>query len=67
MKNALLLALVALTVPMMLLTLIALVLVRLKQRTYRILDGKFGETGSAATEAQKALARGLKSYRLWLG
>jgi hypothetical protein len=32
----------------------------LKQGTYRVLKGKFGETGSAATEAQKALARGLK-------
>jgi hypothetical protein len=32
----------------------------LKQGTYRVLNGKFGETGSAATEAQKALARGLK-------
>jgi hypothetical protein len=32
----------------------------LKQGTYKILQGKYGETGSAATEAQKALARGLK-------
>lgn len=33
---------------------------RMKQGTYRILRDKFGEEGSAATEAQKALARGLK-------
>ena len=32
----------------------------LKQGTYRILDKKYGEMGSAATEAQKTLARGLK-------
>lgn len=32
----------------------------LKQGTYRILKGKYGEVGSASTEAQKALARGLK-------
>lgn len=32
----------------------------LKTGTYRILEGKFGEVGSASTEAQKALARGLK-------
>jgi hypothetical protein len=32
----------------------------LKQGTYKVLQGKYGETGSAATEAQKALARGLK-------
>lgn len=32
----------------------------MKQGTYRVLKGKFGETGSAATEAQKTLARGLK-------
>src|SRR5206468_3026519 len=32
----------------------------LKQGTYRILASKYGEQGSAATEAQKALARGLK-------
>jgi hypothetical protein len=32
----------------------------LKQGTYSVLNGKYGETGSAATEAQKALARGLK-------
>lgn len=33
---------------------------KLKQGTYRILGGKYGEAGSAATEAQKGLARGLK-------
>ncbi len=33
---------------------------KLKQGTYRILNGKYGEQGSAMTEAQKALARGLK-------
>ena len=32
----------------------------LKQGTYRVLKGKYGEAGSAATEAQKSLARGLK-------
>jgi hypothetical protein len=32
----------------------------LKQGTYRVLAGKYGEQGSASTEAQKALARGLK-------
>lgn len=32
----------------------------LKQGTYKALAGKYGEVGSAATEAQKALARGLK-------
>lgn len=32
----------------------------MKQGTYRVLSGKFGEQGSAAVEAQKALARGLK-------
>lgn len=32
----------------------------LKQGTYKALSGKYGEAGSAATEAQKALARGLK-------
>ena len=32
----------------------------LKQGTYKALKGKYGEAGSAATEAQKALARGLK-------
>lgn len=32
----------------------------LKQGTYKALSGKYGEVGSAATEAQKALARGLK-------
>lgn len=32
----------------------------LKRGTYKVLQGKFGEQGSAATEAQKALARGLK-------
>ncbi len=33
---------------------------KLKQGTYRVLKGKYGEQGSAQTEAQKALARGLK-------
>lgn len=32
----------------------------MKQGTYGVLRGKFGEQGSAAVEAQKALARGLK-------
>ncbi len=32
----------------------------IKQGTYRVLASKYGEAGSAATEAQKALARGLK-------
>lgn len=32
----------------------------MKQGTYRILAGKYGEQGSASVEAQKALARGLK-------
>lgn len=32
----------------------------MKQGTYRVLNGKFGEQGSASVEAQKALARGLK-------
>jgi hypothetical protein len=32
----------------------------MKQGTYAVLKGKFGEQGSAAVEAQKALARGLK-------
>lgn len=32
----------------------------LKQGTYKSLSGKYGEIGSASTEAQKALARGLK-------
>lgn len=32
----------------------------MKQGTYRILREKYGEQGSAATEAQKTLARGLK-------
>lgn len=32
----------------------------LKQGTYKQLSGKYGELGSADTEAQKALARGLK-------
>ena len=32
----------------------------LKQGTYRVLRGKYGEAGSASTEAQKGLARGLK-------
>jgi hypothetical protein len=33
---------------------------KLKQGTYKVLAGKYGEAGSASTEAQKALARGLK-------
>ena len=33
---------------------------QLKQGTYRILDKKYGQIGAAETEAQKALARGLK-------
>jgi hypothetical protein len=33
---------------------------KLKQGTYRVLQGKYGEAGSAETEAQKGLARGLK-------
>jgi len=32
----------------------------LKKGTYRVLKGKYGEAGSASTEAQKSLARGLK-------
>ena len=32
----------------------------MKQGTYRVLAGKYGEQGSAAVEAQKAIARGLK-------
>jgi hypothetical protein len=32
----------------------------LKQGTYSVLRGKYGQMGSAETEAQKALARGLK-------
>lgn len=32
----------------------------MKQGTYKTLAGKYGEVGSASTEAQKALARGLK-------
>lgn len=32
----------------------------MKQGTYRVLAGKFGEQGSASVEAQKSLARGLK-------
>lgn len=32
----------------------------LKQGTYRVLKGKYGEEGVASTEAQKGLARGLK-------
>jgi hypothetical protein len=32
----------------------------LKQGTYRVLSGKYGQMGSAETEAQKGLARGLK-------
>lgn len=32
----------------------------MKQGTYRVLKGKFGEQGSAAVESQKDLARGLK-------
>ena len=31
-----------------------------KQGTYRVLAGKYGEQGSASTEAQKSLARGLR-------
>lgn len=33
---------------------------KLKQGTYRVLSGKYGQLGSAETEAQKGLARGLK-------
>lgn len=33
---------------------------KLKTGTYKALAGKYGEAGSASTEAQKALARGLK-------
>ena len=33
---------------------------QMKQGTYKVLNGKYGEAGSASTEAQKALARGLK-------
>lgn len=33
---------------------------QLKQGTYKILDKKYGQLGSAETEAQKAIARGLK-------
>lgn len=33
---------------------------QMKTGTYRVLEGKYGEIGSAATEASKALARGLK-------
>lgn len=33
---------------------------RIKQGTYKVLSGKFGEQGSALTETQKGLARGLK-------
>lgn len=33
----------------------------MKQGTYKILSGKYGQVGSAETEAQKALARGLKN------
>lgn len=33
---------------------------RLKQGTYKVLDKKYGQLGSAETEAQKGLARGLK-------
>jgi hypothetical protein len=33
---------------------------KLKQGTYKVLSGKYGQLGSAETEAQKALARGLK-------
>lgn len=32
----------------------------MKQGTYKVLHGKYGQMGSAETEAQKALARGLK-------
>lgn len=33
---------------------------KLKQGTYKVLDKKYGQLGSAETEAQKGLARGLK-------
>jgi hypothetical protein len=33
---------------------------RLKQGTYKVLEKKYGQLGSAETEAQKSLARGLK-------
>jgi hypothetical protein len=33
---------------------------RLKQGTYKVLEKKYGQLGSAETEAQKGLARGLK-------
>jgi len=33
---------------------------QMKQGTYKVLAGKYGQMGSAETEAQKALARGLK-------
>src|SRR5574343_795789 len=33
---------------------------QLKQGTYKVLNGKYGQLGSAETEAQKGLARGLK-------
>lgn len=33
----------------------------LKQGTYRVIGGKYGQMGSAETEAQKGLARGLKN------
>jgi len=33
---------------------------KLKQGTYKVLNGKYGQMGSAETEAQKGLARGLK-------
>ena len=33
---------------------------KMKQGTYQVLKGKYGEQGSASVEAQKALARGLK-------
>lgn len=32
----------------------------IKQGTYAVLKGKYGQAGSASTEAQKAIARGLK-------
>lgn len=32
----------------------------MKQGTYKVLNGKYGQLGSAETEAQKGLARGLK-------
>ena len=32
----------------------------MKQGTYKVLAGKYGEVGSASTEAQKSLARGLR-------